>query len=135
MSDRLRVALLSSVLLIGPTVIASVSCDAASSESTDNIVSEYLDGATENTRGEDHRQVLKQALTDMLNLPVKQLYRTGDIWISEAEDHAGLVVRVMPNLHPRQMPEITIRHDSSRQNGVATNDFERYFHGQGWFCR
>ena len=61
--------------------------------------------------------------------------RTGDIWISEAEDHAGLVVRVMPNLHPRQMPEITIRHDSSRQNGVATNDFERYFHGQGWFCR
>jgi len=34
---------------------------------------EYLDDATENTMGEDHRQVLQQALSDMLNLPLKQL--------------------------------------------------------------
>jgi hypothetical protein len=76
MSDKLWAALLSSVLLIGTTRIAVVStCNAAPSESsqTDNIVAEYLDGATENTRGEDHRQVLKQALRDMLNLPVKRL--------------------------------------------------------------
>src|SRR5258708_7121667 len=76
MSDKLWAALLSSVLLIGATRIALVStCNAAPSESsqTDNIVAEYLDGATENTHGEDHRQVLKQALTDMLNLPVKRL--------------------------------------------------------------
>jgi hypothetical protein len=61
--------------------------------------------------------------------------RSGDIWISDAEDHAGLVIRVMPNLYPDEMPEITICHDSSRQNGVAINDFKSYFHGQGWFCR
>lgn len=61
--------------------------------------------------------------------------RSGDIWINDREDHAGLVVRVMPNLHPHEMPEITIRHDSSRQHGLATNDFEHCFHGQGWFCR
>jgi hypothetical protein len=76
MSDKLWAALVSSVLLIGATLMAVVStCNAAPSESsqTDNIVAEYLDGATENTRGEDHRQVLKQALRDMLNLPVKQL--------------------------------------------------------------
>jgi hypothetical protein len=61
--------------------------------------------------------------------------RSGDIWISDAEDHAGLVVRVMPNLYPHELPKITIRHDSSRQHGIATNDFETYFHGQGSFWR
>lgn len=61
--------------------------------------------------------------------------RSGDIWISDEEDHAGLVIRVMPNLYPDEIPEITICHDSSRQNGVAINDFKTYFHGRGWFCR
>ena len=46
---------------------------ASESSSPDNSVAEYLEGATENTHGEDHRQVLKQALTDMLNLPIKRL--------------------------------------------------------------
>jgi hypothetical protein len=46
---------------------------ASESSDTDNAVAEYLDGATENTRGEDQRQVLKQALNDMLDLPVKRL--------------------------------------------------------------
>ena len=59
--------------------------------------------------------------------------QSGDIWINDDENHAGLVVRVMPSLDPHETPEITIRHDSSRQNGVATNDFEHYFHGQGSF--
>ncbi len=54
---------------------AAYPSDAAAKEPSDrdNIVAEYLDGATENTRGEDHRQVLEQALTDMLNLPVQTL--------------------------------------------------------------
>jgi hypothetical protein len=76
MSDKVRAAFLSSVLSIGAMVIAvAYASNAAASEAsdTDNAVAEYLDGATENTRGEDHRQVLKQALTDMLNLPVKKL--------------------------------------------------------------
>jgi hypothetical protein len=61
--------------------------------------------------------------------------RSGDIWINDKEDHAGLVIRVMPNLYPDEMPEITICHDSSGQHGLAINDFKTYFHGQGWFCR
>jgi len=57
--------------------------------------------------------------------------QSGDIWTNSDENHAGLVIRVMPNLYPDEMPEITICHDSSRQHGLAINDFESYFHGQG----
>jgi hypothetical protein len=46
-----------------------------------------------------------------------------------------LVIQVMPNLYPDEMPEITICHDSSRQNGLAINDFKSYFHGHGSFRR
>ena len=67
-------------------------------------------------------------------VPLKDV-RSGDIWINDDEDHAGLFVRVMPNLDPHEMPEITIRHDSSRQHGLADNDFRHYFHGQGSFWR
>ncbi|HEY9157285.1 hypothetical protein [Candidatus Binatus sp.] len=76
MSDRFHAILLSTVLLIAGTLLdADHARNATASESSDsnNSVAEYLDGATENTRGEDHRQVLKQALTDMLDLPVKKL--------------------------------------------------------------
>jgi hypothetical protein len=61
--------------------------------------------------------------------------QTGDIWINESETHAGLVIGVMPALRRHEVPEITIQHDSSRQGGVATNDFERYFRGRGSFWR
>ncbi len=61
--------------------------------------------------------------------------QSGDIWTNSDENHAGLVIRVMPNLYPDEMPEITICHDSSRQHGLAINDFESYFHGQGSFWR
>jgi hypothetical protein len=76
MSYKFSVLFFFSVLLIASALPeAAYPSNAAGSESnpTDNSVAEYLDGATENTRGEDHRQVLKQALTDMLNLPVNQL--------------------------------------------------------------
>jgi hypothetical protein len=73
---KFRAVFLSSLVLIASTLLnAAYPSNAAASPPTgrDNIVAEYLDGATENTHGEDQRQVLKQALTDMLNLPVKQL--------------------------------------------------------------
>lgn len=76
MSDKFRAVLLSSVLLIAGTFLeAAYASNAPASESNDrgNAVAEYLDGATEHTRGEDHRQVLKQALIDMLDLPIKRL--------------------------------------------------------------
>jgi hypothetical protein len=67
---------LSSVLLIASTLLEAAYCRSATvsgSSDTDNAVAEFLDGATENTRGEDHRQVLQHALKDMLNLPVEKL--------------------------------------------------------------
>ncbi len=76
MSYKFSVLFFFSVLLIASALLqAPYPSNAAASESnaTDNSVAEYLDGATENTHGEDQRQVLKQALTDMLNLPFKQL--------------------------------------------------------------
>jgi hypothetical protein len=74
-------------------------------------------------------------LADICSEVALEYVRSGDIWISDKEDHAGLVIRVMPNLYPDEMPEITICHDSSRQHGLAINDFQTYFHGRGWFCR
>lgn len=76
MSDKFRAVFLSSVLLIAGTFLDAAYARrtiASDSSDTDNAVAEYLDGATENTRGEDHRLVLKQALTDMLDLPIERL--------------------------------------------------------------
>ncbi|MGB0059437.1 hypothetical protein [Candidatus Binatus sp.] len=76
MSYKICAAFLSSVLLISSTFLEAADrrgSIAAGSNQMDNVVAEYLDGATENARGEDHRQVLKQALTDMLDLPVERL--------------------------------------------------------------
>jgi hypothetical protein len=76
MSYKFRTVFLCSVLLIASTLLGAAysrSATAPVSNNTDNAVAEYLDGATENTRGEDHRQVLKQALTDLLDLPIERL--------------------------------------------------------------
>ena len=75
MGYKFRAVFLSSVLLIASLRDAaySRSTPVSGPNDTDNGVAEFLDGATENTRGEDHRQVLKQALTDMLNLPLNKL--------------------------------------------------------------
>jgi len=76
MSCKFCTVFLSSVLLIASTLLDAAysrSATASGSDNTDNAVAEYLDGATENTRGEDHRRVLKQALTDMLELPIERL--------------------------------------------------------------
>lgn len=76
MSYKSCTAFLSSALLIAITLLDTAyswSASVSGSNGTDNAVAEYLDGATENTRGEDHRQMLKQALTDMLDLPIERL--------------------------------------------------------------
>ncbi|MGB8682191.1 MAG: hypothetical protein WCD12_04850 [Candidatus Binatus sp.] len=75
MSYKFCAAFLSSVLLIACPLLDAAYCRATASGSNgaDNSVAEYLDGAKENTHGEDHRQVFKQALNDMLDLPVKKL--------------------------------------------------------------
>ncbi|MDO8432541.1 MAG: hypothetical protein Q7S58_09050 [Candidatus Binatus sp.] len=46
---------------------------AADSSDQRNVVADYLNGAREHFQGDDHRQVVKQALTDMLNEPVETL--------------------------------------------------------------
>jgi hypothetical protein len=61
--------------------------------------------------------------------------QVNDIWASPTQDHTGLVIRVTPPAQAGGRPAITIRHDSSRQGGVADNDFATYFHGQGSFYR
>jgi hypothetical protein len=72
MGYKFCAALLSSVLLIASMLLDTT---ASGSNGSENAVAEYLDGATENTCGADHRQVLKQALNDMLDLPVTSLYQ------------------------------------------------------------
>jgi hypothetical protein len=57
-----------------------------------------------------------------------------DIWASPTLDHTGLVIRVA-SARGGGRPDITIRHDSSRQGRVAENDFATYFHGHGSFYR
>src|SRR5271166_6162431 len=77
MSHKFCAAFFSSVLLVAGTLLDAAysrSAIASDSSDTENAVAEYLNGATENTRGEDHRRVLKQALIDMLDLPVKSLF-------------------------------------------------------------
>jgi len=61
--------------------------------------------------------------------------RVNDIWASPANDHTGIVIRVVPPAQAGGCPTITIRHDSSGQGRVAENDFARYFHGRGTFYR
>jgi hypothetical protein len=76
MSYKFCAAFLFSILLIASALLDAAysrSATPSGSSDNDNAVAEYLDGATENTHGQDHRQVLKQALNDMLDLPIKKL--------------------------------------------------------------
>lgn len=59
--------------------------------------------------------------------------RVGDIWANSGRDHCGIVVAVTPL--PGGGNRISIQHDSSRQGGVRTNDFDGYFGGGGSFHR
>jgi hypothetical protein len=61
--------------------------------------------------------------------------QVNDVFVTLAQDHTGLVVRVAPNPLPKKPRVIMIRHDSSNQGRVADNDFAGYFHGHGSFYR
>jgi len=76
-----------------------------------------------------------KALIQGLNTVELVEVQSGDIYVAPTEHHTGLVVGVRPQLDPFETPEITICHDSSRQNGVVINDSEHYFHSQGTFRR
>ena len=113
MSYKFRAALLSFLLLIASILLDaaySPSAMAAGSNDTDNAVAEYLDGATENTRGQDHRQVLKQALTDMLDLPVKKLC---DKYYPDYEmrPHAWSITVILERYIDPERQDLTIGND------------------------
>jgi hypothetical protein len=61
--------------------------------------------------------------------------RVDDFYTTPSLDHIGVVVRVTPASQAGQPPVILIRHDSSQQGGLATDEFARRFHSQGNFYR
>ena len=60
--------------------------------------------------------------------------QVGDIYVSPAIDHVGLISRIVPGAANKET-KIYIRHDSSGQGGVFENEFATYFHGRGSFRR
>jgi len=60
--------------------------------------------------------------------------RTGDIWVNDKSipDHCGIVVKVESE---GEKVKISIRHCSSGQGGVVTNDFDAHWSGKGKFYR
>ncbi len=65
----------------------------------------------------------------------REAVKVNDVYITPEADHTGLVVKVKPNEKDPKKPELTIRHDSSAQGGVAENDFDKHFKGNGTFHR
>lgn len=64
--------------------------------------------------------------------------QVGDIWVSVARDHTGIVTGVVPPAAGAAVntpPAISITHASSAQHALATNLFATYFHSAGDFFR
>lgn len=61
----------------------------------------------------------------------------GSIWVSDKEDHCGIVSKVTPAKTGAAdaNPEIEIEHCSSRQGKVAKNDWTTFFKAAGMFYR
>jgi hypothetical protein len=61
----------------------------------------------------------------------------GDIYVTADHGHCGLVEEIEESRDPGDGRKITIRHDSSKQNGggdgVVEDDFDEHFHGRGEF--
>jgi len=72
-----------------------------------------------------------------------ELVQVGDLYVALAQDHVGLVSRIVAapatlgadagTAAPQR--QIFVQHDSSRQGGVFENEFATHFHGQGTFRR
>lgn len=69
----------------------------------------------------------RQKVADLKDVQVN------DIWAAADLSHNGIVSQV--DKDPSGKVTISITHDSSRQGGVRTNDFNVYFHGEGSFYR
>ena len=61
--------------------------------------------------------------------------QAGDVWANDGRTHTGLVDSVTQAEKEGQKPKVVIRHCSSGQGGVATNDWATYFRGGGHFYR
>jgi len=58
--------------------------------------------------------------------------KIGDIWANDGKDHCGLVVKIEGE---GENKKIKIRHCSSGQRLLATDDFDTKFSGKGKFYR
>lgn len=57
----------------------------------------------------------------------------GCVFINDAQDHCGIVRKVVAAKEKGKPPTIDIEHCSSGQGKVATNDWGTYFKGKGKF--
>lgn len=59
--------------------------------------------------------------------------KKGYFWVSDKQDHCGLVEKVTKPKKAGEAPVIQIRHCSSKQGKVAVNDWAKYFKSGGAF--
>lgn len=101
MNLKSSAAVLSSVFLISGALPRVGKANSFDSDDSGNSVAEYLDDATQDTRGDDHCDVLKQALRDMLDLPVDRL-RERTYPDYEMRPHAWSVTVVLERYLPQR---------------------------------
>jgi hypothetical protein len=105
MNFKACAAVLSLALLISGTLQPVGDANAFGSNDSPNSVAEYLNDATQDTRGDDHCEVLEQALRDMLDLPVDRLrQRTYPDY--EMRPHAWSVTVVLERYLPPGGPQM-----------------------------
>ena len=90
-------------------------------------------GSTSNQCLEGHSFRVPDAIQGMREVKMDDV-KERDVWANDALTHMGLVSKVQKDADAGPV-SIQITHDSSHQNGVFTNDFATYFHGQGKFYR
>jgi hypothetical protein len=63
--------------------------------------------------------------------------KIGNVWVSDDQNHCGIVSHVTPPMDPAKAPKPTIEIEScsSRQGKVAKNDWATYYKGGGKFFR
>jgi hypothetical protein len=61
--------------------------------------------------------------------------KVDDFYVTTDGRHMGVVIKVDPPKKEGDPPEITIKHDSSAQHGVATDSFDKRFKSSGLFYR
>jgi len=108
-----RPVLISSLVFLTIAALCPLDrCGATSAGSSDqrNVVADYLNGAKEDFQGNDHRQVVKQALTDMLDEPVERL-RKKEYPDYEMHPHSWPVTLVLSHYFVPNPPEFEFEGD------------------------